>query len=351
MQDLVEPDLTHVGFETLGLYIEPDGHFSVATADCPGVRLRALVEVVHTTGATFPLAIAWHIVQRTERLIARWNSAGVEPFDTFIGFDGSLHLFPRLSACGESEAPSFMGNDSFDPLLVDGSTSTLRQLLFGEPPPTVFGSTEDSIPPGFQAFLRGRPSQEDMQEQLATLVRTHFPDTYERHHQAYQRLHLDPPAWGQARERELLDQTRPYDGPSTLVVHELPSGVPYAIEREPVRVAQLRRFASATGRPELAELARLDDDAIAHNVSHPLATAYARWIGRRLPTEDEQSAAAEHVQPGARWEWTDSGVPTRRTSRRAWRLPFGLDRNTPARASFRCVLPVTPVPLHLRADT
>ena len=90
-RDLVERDLSALGFEARRELPDGSGQIDVITGDCPGVRLRALVEVLKASGSSLPRDVAWHIVSRTAELRAVWNALDVEPGDTIVGFDGSLH--------------------------------------------------------------------------------------------------------------------------------------------------------------------------------------------------------------------------------------------------------------------
>ena len=90
-----------------------------------------------------------------------------------------------------------------------------------------------------------------------------------------------------------------YDNERPAHVVELP---PFRIDRALVTNAEFAEFAgSAGGRPP--------DEPVMH-VSFDEAEAFARWAGKRLPTEAEWEKAAktggvEHAQ-GAVWQWTSS---------------------------------------------
>jgi formylglycine-generating enzyme len=89
----------------------------------------------------------------------------------------------------------------------------------------------------------------------------------------------------------------------------------YAIDREPVTLGDYRAFIDATGyRPAAGEsfLRVNGEDGSQPVVGVDLedARAFARWCGKRLPTEHEWQHAFESARPGFGrrrvWEWTES---------------------------------------------
>lgn len=119
----------------------------------------------------------------------------------------------------------------------------------------------------------------------------------------------------------------------------------FLIDRHPVTNAAFSRFVSATGYRTAAErrgfgsvygssywqeMAGADwmhpggtEDSVSGRLDHPVvhvdhadATAYARWAGKRLPTETEWEYAA-HGPVWRTWPWGDSWDPERAVCARA----------------------------------
>lgn len=224
-EDLVERDLTAVGFEVLHREPGREGPRAVITEDCPGVRLRALAEALKLSGTKLPGEVAWHVVSRTAALCEVWRATGIQPLDTFIGFDGSIHLFPVMAACFQWEISSFNGDVVFDPLLVDGSVAKLAELLCATLPESQFPAPrtirermtrpppEPVVPREVQALLEGPRTAGDAAPALASLVREHFPRTLARHQRVHGDLGSDLETCGRAREARILAGIGAYRDP------------------------------------------------------------------------------------------------------------------------------------------
>ena len=98
-----------------------------------------------------------------------------------------------------------------------------------------------------------------------------------------------------------------YDNERPAHVVELPS---FRIDRALVTNAEYAEFVDAEGAAAPGRWGR-DDEPVQH-VSFDEAEAYARWVGKRLPSEPEWEKAVktagselEHVR-GAVWQWTSS---------------------------------------------
>lgn len=233
--DLVERDMTAVGFAVRHRVREGRETIAVITEDCPGVRLRALAEAMKLSGTMPSREVVWHVVARTAALREAWRAADVRPLDTFIGFDGSLHLFPVMPASFAWEMVSFNGDTVFDPLLVDDSVAKLAELICGALPETEYPSPATIrarlarprrvtvIPPEVRALLEGPRTTDDATSALASLVRRYFSRAHARHRRIYGELGLDLDTCGRSREARILaDGSIHHDAPSWRVQGETP---------------------------------------------------------------------------------------------------------------------------------
>ncbi len=89
----------------------------------------------------------------------------------------------------------------------------------------------------------------------------------------------------------------------------------YRIDKYPVTNAQYARFIAATGHrpPSDWKNGKVQQGELLHPVTMVNwydATAYAKWAGKRLPTESEWEKAARGTD-GRRWPWGDKMDPAR----------------------------------------
>jgi len=218
--DLRNGALRAAGIDLLDTIEEHDGHLSAVIAGCPGVRLRALAEKCAARAEVITPELAWHVVHRTAKLVSAWERAGVEPGDTFVAFDGSLHLFPRMDACTEIEAPSYRGDEVWDAFIAGEDPASLAQLVCGTLPGPFLPAVVDAalrsagfpvhhrpapaVPPAVQRLLAAPRTSTDASGPLADLVRKLFPEAYERHRRKYAELGTSLEADGRAREARVL---------------------------------------------------------------------------------------------------------------------------------------------------
>jgi hypothetical protein len=221
-EDLTHPSLLRVGIDLRTVITEDDGTLCVVFAGCPGVRLRALAERCFSERVRLADEVVWHLIRRTSQLANVWTRVGVEPGDTLIGFDGSLHLFPRLSRCELQEAPSLLGNEVFDTFLLSSTPESLSELMCGWLPRSWSETmasrvlphegdelafplpSQRSTPPLVEKFLERAVSESDGRGPIADLVRRMFPETYARHQRVYDDLHVELEREGLERELRIL---------------------------------------------------------------------------------------------------------------------------------------------------
>jgi formylglycine-generating enzyme required for sulfatase activity len=118
-----------------------------------------------------------------------------------------------------------------------------------------------------------------------------------------------------ARRRERLRLILEEDVPEGMVY--VPAPVPFLIDRYEVTVEEYQRFMGATGhRLDLTPAMKQDWDRHAQTLSRPVvlvslddAAAYARSIGKRLPTEAEWRVAALGFDL-RKYPWGDQDDPS-----------------------------------------
>lgn len=364
--DALGQRLQAIGLAPIDLLSDPDGSINVVLADCPGVRLRALIEESLSKGCALPGEVVWHLLDRSQSLQQVWTKLGLAPRDTFIGFDGSLHFFPEFERCSQSEMPSYNGDEIWDTLLPEETPHGLAALLCGQLPPPFMENLRDQArrhhgeavpepeaPAAVKQFLAHPRTQVDATEQLGALARALFPDTFLRHQAIYQSLGLDLATIGREREAKVRAARPRETYPTELRLVESAAAmqpgparprVSLAMESSSVSVGQLRRYLRERGeRPWFPEQSA--DSTLATAVPYAVAEGYARTIGRRLPTQREwmQSQA---IHGTGLWEWTSTQREGGRVVCRGaeWRLVK--PPHTPkaggvlASVSFRCVLDV-----------
>lgn len=365
--DVLGHRLPAVGLAPIDLFSDSDGSINVVLADCPGVRLRALIEETLARGRALPNEVVWHLLDRSQSLQQVWTKLGLTPRDTFVGFDGSLHFFPEFEGCSQSEMPSWNGDEIWDTLLPDETPSGLAALVCGQLPPPFMQDLRDfarhqqgevvpepEVPAAVKQFLAQPRPHGDATEQLGELARSLFPDTFLRHQAIYQSLGLDLATIGREREAQVraarARETYPTElrlvEPATpdMLLGPARPRVSLAMESASASVGQLRAFLQARGEP-LWFPAQSSDGALATAVPFGVAEAYARAIGRRLPSQHEwmQSQA---IHGAGLWEWTSTQRDGGRVVCRGaeWRLvkpPYAPNAGgVLASVSFRCVVDV-----------
>ena len=88
----------------------------------------------------------------------------------------------------------------------------------------------------------------------------------------------------------------------------------FYIDKYEVTVGQYKQFVEATGHPapdwnEVAQYAPTDRHPIVY-VSWYDAMAYAKWVGKTLPTEAQWEYAARSGLEGQTYPWGDEPLPT-----------------------------------------
>ncbi len=308
--DLGRAGLSELGFGLRGLFQEEDGHLDVVVDDCPGVRLRVLADVTVMTGAHFPRPLFHYVAQRTQALAAVFARFGVPVGDTFIGFDGTVHLFPALPRTEHHEQVTADVVGAWDTLVVSVEDVAAQRMRGSSPGWAMTGLGAQALP-ATSPFQADVPLDDDhtsyrepqLRRWLGHLARSLCPSAFAVHQQWADELGIDIEEEGRRREWSILQAPEPITSQSGLTLHRSLTHT-FALEEASVTLAQLGRVL-----PELREGVDVvpgPPGAPACGVSLETATRYAARIGRRLPTCDEWTSAAVAVPDDHPWQLTST---------------------------------------------
>ena len=308
--DLGRAGLSDLGCGLRGLFREDDGHLDVVVDDCPGVRLRVLADLTVMAGAQFPRPLFHYVAQRTAALAAVFARFGVPVGDTFVGFDGAVHLFPALPRTELCEAKTADVLGAWDTLVLSVEDVAAQRLPGASPGWHLTPRGVEALPAN-SPFHADVPLDDDrtsyrdpqLRRWLGHLARSLCPSVFALHQQWADQLGIDLEEEGLRRETSILQAPEPITSQSGLTLHRSLTHA-FALEEAPVNVAQLRRVL-----PDLQE--GLDfvsgpPGAAACGVSLASATRYAARIGRRLPTSAEWTLAGVEVAEDHPWQLTST---------------------------------------------
>ena len=311
--DLIVQDVARLGLDVLRVQRHRSGMLTVVTTGCPGVRLRAIMDATRAEGARLPEELIAFLVRKSMELRAVCDTAALVPGDTFVGFDGSVHLMPHLQDCWRSEMPSWFGTEVFDAFVASDApadVSTLRTGALPEPM-LVLAQREALVRTGhapvpatqpdtghFDELTRidppestiGRTRGQSLSQWLGALARGLFPDVYERHRRVYEELGMAFENEGLQREERVLAGTT--CGPSPGRVRGT-----VVVDTRPMNNGQVDAVLRRGGGPR---------EDTATMVTQAEAVRVATHLGRRLLGADEWIAAVDTVDRAGPWEWTNT---------------------------------------------